>query len=217
MTVRSLLVAAVLGVLANGVALAQRADPASDAPEQRVAVAAPPKEAHTYVASVAMWRSAEDVNDWIGARFEYDMQRAIRLSETQRNNAGPLPIPAPEAFFGAPRGVCVDLSRFAVETLRTVDPASKPAYVMIEFAPVFVAGNTLRRHWVATFERDGRHYFFADSKRPGHMAGPYGSVGEFVADYATYRGREVIAFRVVDTYERRTRTMAAKQSRADRP
>ena len=102
---RSLLVAAVLGVLANGVALAQRADPASDAPEQRVAVAAPPKEAHTYVASVAMWRSAEDVNDWIGARFEYDMQRAIRLSETQRNNAGPLPIRAPEAFFGAPRGV----------------------------------------------------------------------------------------------------------------
>jgi hypothetical protein len=124
-----------------------------------------------------MWRSAEDVNDWIGARFDYDMQRALRLSETQRNNAGPLPIPAPETFFGAPRGVCVDLSRFAVETLRTVDPASKPAYVMIEFAPVSVAGNTLRRHWLATFERDGRHYFFADSKRPGHMAGPYGSVG----------------------------------------
>jgi len=214
---RSSLVAALLGVLAYGVALAQRADPASDAPEQKVVIAAPLREASTYAASLAMWRSAEDVNDWVGARFEYDLQRALRLSETQRDRSGPLPIPAPEAFFRAPRGVCVDLSRFAVETLRTIDPASKPAYVMIEFAPVTIAGNTLRRHWLATFEREGRHYFFADSKRPGYLAGPYGSVGEFIADYAAYRGREVIAFRVVDTHERRTRTMAAKQSRPDMP
>ena len=197
--------------------LARAADPASDAPEQRIAGTAPPKEAPTYAASVAMWRSAEDVNDWIGARFEYDMPRALRLSETQRNNAGSLPIPPPDVFFAAPRGVCVDLSRFAVETMRSVDPASKPAYLMIEFAPRLIAGNTLRRHWLATFERDGKRYFFADSKRPGFMAGPYGSVGEFVAEYAIYRGREVVSFRVVDTHERRTRTMAAKQSRSDRP
>ena len=82
---------------------------------------------------------------------------------------------------------------------------------MIEFAPVTIAGNTLRRHWLATFERDGQHYFFADSKRPGHLAGPYASIAKFIDDYAAYRGRDVIAFRVVDTYERRTRAMAVKK------
>ena len=78
-----------------------------------MAFAVAPKQAPTYAASLQLWRSAEDVNDWIGARFEYDTERALRLSETQRANAGPLPIPPPEAFFAAPKGVCVDLSRFA--------------------------------------------------------------------------------------------------------
>jgi hypothetical protein len=44
---------------------------------------------------------------------------------------------------------------------------------MIEFDPVSLAGNTLRRHWIASYERNGMRYFFADSKRPGHIAGPY--------------------------------------------
>ena len=209
MTVR--LRAAVCALAVMGATLASAADPASDAPEARVASAVAPKQAATYAASLQLWRNAEDVNDWIGARFEYDMERALRLSETQRANAGPLPIPPPEAFFAAPKGVCVDLSRFGVETLRAIEPRSKPAYLMIEFAPVTLAGNTLRRHWLATFERNGQHYFFADSKRPGHLAGPYPSIAQFIEDYAAYRGRDVIAFRVVDTYERRTRAMAAKR------
>ena len=209
MTVR--LRAAVCALAVTGATLASGADPATDAPEARVASTVAPKQPPTYAASLQLWRNAEDVNGWIGARFEYDKERALRLSETQRTNAGPLPIPPPEAFFAAPKGVCVDLSRFGVETLRAIEPRTKPAYLMIEFAPMTLAGNTLRRHWLATFGRDGQHYFFADSKRPGHLAGPYASIAQFVDDYAAYRGRGVIAFRVVDTYERRTRAMAAKR------
>jgi hypothetical protein len=141
----------------------------------------------------------------------------MQLSETQRQKNGRMPALTPEVFFAAPSGVCVDLSRFAIETLRAIAPESRPAYVMIEFDPVSIAGNTLRRHWVASFVRHGQHYYFADSKRPGHIAGPYGSTQEFVDEYARYRGRRVVSFREVDSYERKARTMAPQQPGVDRP
>lgn len=123
-----------------------------------------------------------------------------------------MPIHEPKDFFAAPSGICVDLSRFAVETLQRMAPGAKPAYLMIEFAPVTVGGNTLRRHWLATFRRGGQHYFFADSKRPGHFAGPYAKVEDFVADYAAYRGRTIVAFKERDSFRRRQRSRATRQA-----
>ena len=202
--------------LAGCSSLSSTADPASDVPEARIADRGRYTQAASYEEALLLWRGAEDVNAWIGARFEYDMSRAMQLSETQRHTNGHMPILAPEAFFGAPRGVCVDLSRFAVETLRAIDPGARAAYVMIEFDPASISGNTLRRHWVASFERDGKRHFFADSKRPGHMAGPYGSTQEFIAEYAAYRGRRIVSFREVDSFERKARTPAAKQARDPR-
>jgi hypothetical protein len=193
------------------------ANPASDAPEQRFAPAAPLREAASYVEALREWRSVDDVNAWIGARFEYDKTRALLLSETQRRGKATIAIYAPPAFFAAPSGVCVDLSRFGVETLRAIAPETKPAYLMIEFSPVLMAGNTLRRHWLVTFERDGKRYFFADSKRPGYIAGPYASTREFIDDYARYRGREVVSYQEAETYERKTRTLATRQSRVEQP
>ena len=139
------------------------------------------------------------------------------LSETQRANGLRLPIHEPAAFFAAPSGVCVDLARFAVETLRHVNADLEPRYLMIEFAPVAVVGNTLRLHWVASFRREGGYYFFADSKRPGHIAGPYASAQEFVDQYAAYRGRQVVAFRELASYQRRQRALVVRQERAERP
>jgi hypothetical protein len=193
------------------------ADPASDAPESRSAYGGRYTEAASYGEALKLWRSAEEINAWIGARFEYDMSRALQLSETQRQANGRMRIHAPEAFFAAPKGVCVDVARFAVETLRAIAPEARAAYVMIEFDPVSISGSTLRRHWVATFERDGKRYFFADSKRPGHMAGPYGSTQEFIDEYARYRGRRIVSFREAESFERKARTPAAKQSRDARP
>ena len=193
------------------------ADPLSDAPEAR----APSRggllmEVPSYAEALRRWRGPDEVNAWIGASFQYDMPRAMLLSETQRRVNGRLPILAPDAFFASPSGVCVDLSRFAVETLRAIDPALEPAYVMIEFDPVSIAGNTLRRHWLVSFQRDGQLYFFADSKRPGQIAGPYASTPEFLAEYARYRGRQIMSFREVESHERKLRTVAVKQRRDDR-
>jgi hypothetical protein len=203
--------------LVSWTAFAQRADPASDAPDGDRPVTTQRIEARSYGQALRDWRSADDVNAWIGARFTYDMSRAIALSETQRGRAGAVAIHSPEAFFDEPSGICVDLARFAVETLRRIDPAGEPRYLMIEFSPASIAGNTLRLHWVATFQRDGGRYVFADSKRPGHVAGPYADLRDFIAEYTKYRGREIVAFREVDSYQRARRTPSAKRERETRP
>jgi len=212
-----LLAALVLLVLSAcaGCALAsgQRADPASDAPEQRAVSRSGAPPVASYAEALRTWRRPEDINAWLGERFEYDTVRALRLSETQRERAGSLPIHEPSVFFESPRGVCVDIARFAVESLRVIDPQTRASYLMIEFNPVTLSGQTLRRHWVATFERNGWLYVFGDSKRPGTLAGPYANAAAFVADYARYRGREVVAFRQLPSYQRQRRQLATQQPR----
>jgi hypothetical protein len=210
----ALLLLAATAACAN---LADAADPLSDAPEVQRLPAASLKDAASYPQALEVWRTPEDVNAWIGAKFIYDMSRAMLLSETQRGRSGQLSIYQPHEFFAAPSGVCVDLSRFAVETLRYIDPDLKPNYLMIEFAPITIAGNTLRMHWLASFTRDGKYYFFADSKRPGHIAGPYANAREFIDEYATYRGRQIVVFRELDSYQRKQRTLTSKRSREDQP
>lgn len=200
-----------LAALSGCSAVPQAADPNSDAPEAAFALRGPFIDAPTYDEALQRWQSPEDINAWIGARFRYDTDRAMQLSETQRQASGRMPILAPDAFFAAPRGVCVDVARFALETLRTLQPGVQPRYLMIEFDPVSVRGNTLRRHWLVSFERGGQHYFFADSKRPGHIAGPYASVQAFVDEYAHYRGRRIVAFSERESYERRLRTRAVAE------
>jgi hypothetical protein len=214
--IQASLVAVVL-TLCGVAAVAQLADPASDAPESRIVPSRVTVAADTYEQALARWRDADDINAWIGAHFEYDMQRALQLSETQRQSRGRLPIHAPDAFFARPHGVCVDLSRFAVETLRRIAPASKPGYLMIEFDPVAIQGQVLRRHWVARFEREGQLYFFADSKRPGHVAGPYADTAAYISDYAAYRGRTIVAFRDMESTDKQRRTLTSKQPRSAQP
>jgi hypothetical protein len=195
----------------------RRAEALSDAPESRHAPATAAAPPPTYAEALRLWRGAADINAWIGARFEYDMQRALLLSETQRaqreQGGGGTAIIEPAAFYAAPSGVCVDLARFGVETLRAVAPQSQPGYLMIEFAPLTIAGQTLRRHWIATYREGDALYAYADSKRPGHIAGPYATTAQLIADYAAYRGREIVSWREVESYARRTRTAAAREPR----
>ncbi|MBE7427478.1 MAG: hypothetical protein HS106_15905 [Ideonella sp.] len=189
------------------------ADPASDAPETPRGAATAVIAPTSYAQALQTWRRPEDVSAWLGEHFEYDMARALRLSETQRARSGTLPIHEPAAFYAAPRGVCVDVARFAVESLRAIDPQARAGYLMIEFNPATLSGQTLRRHWVAAFERDGRLFVFGDSKRPGHLAGPYADAAAFAADYARYRGREIVAVRSVASYERQRRQLATRAAR----
>lgn len=198
---------ATLGLLGACAAPVIHADPASDAPEVRVAAAQPVPRHASYAQALAAWRTPEDLEAWIGAFFEYDRGRALALSESARAAGRAPPIHAPAAFFDHPEGICVDLARFAVESLRQVAPGLKPRYLMIEFDPARLSGQVLRRHWIAMVQRDGQHWFLADSKRPGTVAGPYPDVEAFIADYARYRGRTIVSFGERDSFQRTTRSV----------
>jgi hypothetical protein len=169
------------------------------------------KTADSYEQALQMWKTPEDINRWIAANFSYDMARALRLSETQRAKNEEVSIFDPSKFFNTKTGMCVDLSRFGVETLRRIDPGSDPKYLMIEFDPMQIRGNMLRLHWLVSFKRAGKTYFFADSNRPGHIAGPYDDVRGFINEYAQYRGRKIVAFRELESYQKQRRTPAVKR------
>lgn len=167
----------------------------------------------SYGQALAVWKDPEDVALFAGARFRYDRARALTLAEPPDARAARPAIYAPDALYANPTGVCIDLARFAVETLNRIDTSFEARYLMLEFEPVVIGGRTLRRHWVASFRRDGRLWFFADSRRPGHVAGPYASVDAFIDDYARYRGQRIVAWREADTFARQTRTLATRASR----
>jgi hypothetical protein len=165
----------------------------------------------SYTQALQDWRKPEELSAWAGQRFSYDAARALQFSVTQRSVSTPPAIADPAAFFEAPVGVCLDLSRFAVETLRQIDPQAEARYLMIEFEPVMLNGHTLRLHWIASFRRDGQIFFFADSERPGHIAGPYATAQAFIDDYAAYRGRPVVRFLELDSLQRQPRTLASQR------
>jgi len=181
------------------------ADLSSDEPEFTRDSTALFKTVGSYEQALQIWKTPEDINEWIAANFFYDRVRALQLSETQRRKSETIPIYSPSEFFNAKTGVCVDLARFGVETLRRIDPHSDPKYLMIEFAPMQIKGDTLRLHWLVSFKRNGKSYFFCDSKRPGHIAGPYDGGGEFIKEYEQYRGRKIVAFRELESYQRQQR------------
>ena len=207
----------ILFFLTGFAGLVHSADSASDAPESPRDTTAVFKAADSYEHALQVWKTPEDISAWISANFSYDTVRAMRLSETQRAKNNDFPIYTPSQFFATKGGVCVDLSRFGVETLKSIDPQSDPKYLMIEFAPMQVAGNMLRLHWLASFKREGQTNFFADSKRPGHIAGPYKDAAEFIRDYEQYRGRKILAFREVDAYQKQQRTRARKLKTPEKP
>jgi len=179
-----------------------------DAPEPRAQVAAPVEVPKRYADALAAWKTPEDIARFIDATFAYDRSRALALAEQPDARATRPAIHSPEAMFEKPQGVCIDLARFGIETLNRIDPAYAARYVMIEFEPVIVEGRSLRRHWVASFRRDGKLWVFADSRRPGRVAGPYDDIDAFIADYARYRGQRIVASRETDTYLRMQRAFA---------
>jgi hypothetical protein len=188
-----------------------------DAPEYTRNSTEPFKAADSYEHALHIWKTPEDINAWIAANFSYDMARAVRFSETQRTKNEQFLIYQPAELFKTKAGVCIDLSRFGVETLRRIDPQSDPKYLMIEFNPIQIKGNTFRLHWLVSFKGDGKTYFFADSIRPGHIAGPYNDTQTFVNDYEQYRRRKIVLFRELSSYQKQRRTQALKLQTPEKP
>jgi hypothetical protein len=207
----------ILLVLTGCTHIPYAAGPAADTPEETRLTGVPFNTAESYEQALQAWKTPEEISAWIAANFSYETKRAIRLSETQRAKLGQPSIYTPQEVFALKAGVCLDLSRFAVETLKAIDPQCQPKYLMIEFTPIQLSGNELRWHWLVSFKREGQSYFFADSKRPGYIAGPYKDAQEFIHAYEQYRERRIVDFREVESYEKQRRTRSLKRPAPEIP
>lgn len=198
----------VIGVLGLYPTFAGAQEP-PDAPAARTHVAAPLSDApKSYAEALGTWKGPQDIARFADAAFVYDRARALALAEPSDSRAVRPTIHPPETMFTKTGGVCIDLARFGVETLNRIDASYAARYLMLELEPITIEGRTLRRHWIATFRREGKLWFFADSRRPGHIAGPYDAIDAFIADYSRYRARPIVSWRETDTYQRRNRVLA---------
>jgi hypothetical protein len=147
------------------------------------------------------------------------LDRAVAFSETRRSargDASKAQVYEPAEFYRAPKGVCVDLARFAYEATRKIEPDADPRYLMLEFEPITIGGEVLRRHWLVIFTRAGQFYSFADSKRPGYIAGPFPSLELLVADYERYRQRKIVSAKAVDDYKKKVRRRQMRKASSKR-
>ena len=187
------------------------AEDSSDAPEYARDPKTVFKAAESYEHALLVWKTPGRYHGVDSCQFLLRHgTSAARFSETQIEKQGPIAIYTPSEFFATKSGVCIDLSRFAVETLRAIDPQTDPQYIMIEFNPIQISVNIFRRHWLGSFKRDGKTYFFADSKRPGFIDGPYMICAEFIREYERYRARNIVTFREMGSFQKRQRTPALK-------
>ncbi|MEO9484362.1 MAG: transglutaminase-like domain-containing protein [Ekhidna sp.] len=153
------------------------------------------------------WDHVDSVNQWIGKYFGYDMSRALKLGEGS-DLRSKTKILTPEEFYENPNGVCLDLSRFAVETLRKMPQEYEANYLMIEFEPITIKGSTLSKHWIAVYkDQNGLFNFTADSKYPGRKYEGYSDVASFVSEYETLRDRKILRYQIVPTYEKKKKKL----------
>ncbi|MEM7299411.1 MAG: transglutaminase-like domain-containing protein, partial [Bacteroidota bacterium] len=172
----------------------------SDAPEQQDKKNAP--SGIPYLEILESWDHVDSVNQWIDQYFGYDMSRAIKLGEGSAERSK-TKILTPEEFYQNPSGVCLDLSRFAVESLRKISEDYKANYLMIEFEPLEIKGSIIRNHWIAVYMDDGLFNFVADSKFPGRKYEGYSDVASFINEYESLRGRKIVNYKIVPSYEKK--------------
>ena len=164
----------------------------------------------TYETALQQWNTIAHINKWIKENFRYEIDRAKQLAENspEREKTG---IYSPAELYRIKKGVCVDLSRFAVETTNTVDTSKHVQYLMIEFEPILIDSSIIKKHWVAIYQDTPGYYIFADSKRPGYISGPYKKVDDFIIDYQAFRDRKIVSWNVLASYKKKKMEKMVRQ------
>ena len=174
----------------------------SDAPENQLAKRNNSENSYdSYAQTIEKWKTVEEVNAWIGENFRYDMQRAMQLADSDRRQKTYIYEPA--EVFRNKKGVCVDLARFAFESIKSIDPDLDPSYLMIEFEPLKIGDHTFKRHWLVVYREADQVFVLADTKRPGYLSGPHRHLVEFITEYQDFRNRKIITYKLRDTYKKK--------------
>lgn len=197
----------------KGQALDKQLKKLSDAPDESPAISSG-NDSISYEASLKRWKSVSDVNHWMENSFHYNIERAKQLADNSQERAK-INIYSPAELYQIKSGVCIDLSRFAVETINIIDTSKHVQYLLIEFEPISLDGNILKNHWTAIYHDASGHYILADSKRPGHIAGPYQNVEDFISEYQIFRNRKILSWRVLDSYQKQKKKKTSQLTRPD--
>ena len=163
----------------------------------------------SYARAIENWDTVDEVNEWIAENFRYDMQRALQLADSDSRQK--VYIYEPAEVFRYKKGVCVDLARFAFETIKAIDPGLDLNYLMIEFEPLIIGDRTFRRHWLVVYREEDQLFVLADTKRPGYQSGPHRHLADFITEYQTFRKRKIIAYKLRDTYKKNLKQKRKKQ------
>lgn len=209
--ITSLLILGLLSFNSHAQELKKKLIKLSDAPEKNL-VKNNPNDSTTYSDALKNWKSVKELNEWIGKNFHYDMSRAIALG-SKRMEGPKTSIFTPEEMYAEKSGICVDLSRFAFETLKKISPETEAHYLMIDFEPIEIQGSIIRKHWVIAYKNEGKFYVTADSKRPGLITGPYESIEDFVEVYEKFRKRKIESFSLLQSYKKTYKKKLVKNKR----
>lgn len=165
----------------------------------------------SYLEAIQKWKTVYDVNHWIAENFKYDMDRAMQFANSNIQRKATIYKPA--EVFDHKKGICVDLSRFAFETVQSVNHTIGIKYLMIDFEPLEIGNSIFRKHWMVVFKENNQFYTMADTKRPGYIGGPYNDLSEWMADYQKFRKRKIISYTLMDTYEKKLKRKLKKRNK----
>lgn len=154
-----------------------------------------------YTVGISGWSTIKDVHKWIKDNFEYDLDRAMLLANNKKSNSNTA-IHTPNEFWTIKKGTCIDLSRFAYETTKLINNSIKINYLKIQFEPLNYNGSKFIYHWLISVEKEDQFFFFADSKRPHIIDGPYASVRDFINAYEKFRQRKIVSYKLLDSYQK---------------
>jgi hypothetical protein len=167
-------------------------------------------QSYSYREALKRWKTARHVNYWIAQNFEYDMQRAMALASNSETR-GETNIYRPDELYLYKKGTCIDLSRFAFETIQAINPTVNVKYLMINFEPLQIANRTFRRHWMVVYKKNDKLYTMADTKRPGHISGPHDDIADFIAEYEQFRKRRILSYKITNTYRKKLKNRSRKR------
>ncbi len=166
-----------------------------------------------YHNTIKNWHSIEDVHQWIASNFSYDLDRAMLLANNKKTKTN-LAIYNPEEFWKTKKGICVDVSRFAYESLKMIDSSAQVNYLKIEFEALNYNGSQFINHWLVSLKKPEGYYFFADSKRPKKLDGPYLQVKSFINKYEAFRQRKIKSYSLLDSYKKRLKAKVLKKDKS---
>ena len=157
---------------------------------------------------VSKWKGAEEIVLWMSNNLKYNIARSVYIKNSaeqikkltiQKKSTSHLINEffsfRPQDLVSLKNGVCIDIASFGVAVLKNISPSLNPRLLKIKHEGIKADGITRVSHFLGTYEKDGKFFFFADSKQLNRHAGPFDNTADFVKYYEQFLGRKIKSYR----------------------